>query len=244
MPRIRRWFHVSHDINSDPEVWELTEKFGDRGLRAWLEILSIADRNEGLIPSQDGLLVKAFSIKLNTVQTKTKNILRWFEDRTWLVRDPVLRVRNYAVFNPSRDAKGKQLASPPILSEPNHPNHSDPIPPKPPKKDEYSFHFGRAWKVYGYGSKAKAWEAWKKLKADSLIDVQEKIFDGLAAELEWRTRADNYQRTTDARFFIPEACHLSTWLNQRRWDQVLKPIPEGKESQQSEQIRRILAKGL
>ena len=47
MPRIRRWFHVSHDINSDPEVWELTDRFGDRALRVWMQMLSIADTNNG-----------------------------------------------------------------------------------------------------------------------------------------------------------------------------------------------------
>ncbi|MGH3849124.1 MAG: hypothetical protein ACRDRT_05390, partial [Pseudonocardiaceae bacterium] len=50
MPRIRRWFHISQDINFDPEIWELTETLGDRSLRVWLEVLSIADRNEGAIP--------------------------------------------------------------------------------------------------------------------------------------------------------------------------------------------------
>ena len=38
---------MSHDINSDPEVWELTDTFGDWLLYAWLQILSVADRGEG-----------------------------------------------------------------------------------------------------------------------------------------------------------------------------------------------------
>src|SRR6266576_595692 len=50
MPRVKRWFPVSHDINTDIEVWELTDQFGLTGLRAWLEILSIADRNDGELP--------------------------------------------------------------------------------------------------------------------------------------------------------------------------------------------------
>jgi len=118
MPRIRRWFRVSHDINSDPEVWELTEKFGDRGLRAWLEILSIADRNDGMVTTPRNLLVKALSIKLNTTLDKTTRILDWFDDKTWTLQDPVLRVRNYSIYNPSRDAnkipQGDSIVSPPI----------------------------------------------------------------------------------------------------------------------------------
>ena len=119
MPKIRRWFNVSHDINSDPEVWELTDKFGDRGLRAWLECLSIADRNDGYIPGQSDTLLRALSIKLNTSQTRLRLILDWLLMRTWLVSDPLLRVRNYITYKPSREAKREQTVSPPRLtSEP------------------------------------------------------------------------------------------------------------------------------
>ena len=47
MPRRKHYFPVSHDINNDPEVWELTDTFGDWLLFVWLEILSVADRSEG-----------------------------------------------------------------------------------------------------------------------------------------------------------------------------------------------------
>ena len=50
MPKIKRWFKVNQDINGDPKSWELSDRFGISGLRAWLEILSIADRNEGVLP--------------------------------------------------------------------------------------------------------------------------------------------------------------------------------------------------
>lgn len=52
MPRIKRWFPVSHDINRDPEIVQLCRKFGLTGLRCWLEILSIADRNDGVLPGR------------------------------------------------------------------------------------------------------------------------------------------------------------------------------------------------
>lgn len=47
MSRINRYFPVSHDINRDPEVWELTETFGGWLLYAWLEILAVTDPNDG-----------------------------------------------------------------------------------------------------------------------------------------------------------------------------------------------------
>lgn len=47
MPTRKHWFPVSHDINSDPEVRELTDTFGEWLLLAWLQILSVTDRNDG-----------------------------------------------------------------------------------------------------------------------------------------------------------------------------------------------------
>ena len=47
MPRIKRWFPVSHDINSDPEIWEMRRLIGEKSLSIWLELLSIGDRNGG-----------------------------------------------------------------------------------------------------------------------------------------------------------------------------------------------------
>lgn len=44
MPRIKRWFPVSHDINHSPTIRMLVHDFGAPGLRIWLEILSISDR--------------------------------------------------------------------------------------------------------------------------------------------------------------------------------------------------------
>jgi uncharacterized phage protein (TIGR02220 family) len=46
MPVPKRYFHVSQEINLDPDVWELTEKFGDRSMRTWLQILVFLDRTE------------------------------------------------------------------------------------------------------------------------------------------------------------------------------------------------------
>lgn len=61
MPRIKRWFPVSHDINGDPEVWELTTTFGDWLLPVWLEILSITDRAEGELIGTPVALASTFA---------------------------------------------------------------------------------------------------------------------------------------------------------------------------------------
>lgn len=117
MPRIRRWFHVSHDINSDPEVWEMREKFGDRSLGVWLEILSIADRYAGLVPGDQKYLSSCLAAKCKTKTKTVEGILKYASDREWLVYDPLRRVRNYSKYRPTREHKqipdGEHSAPPP-----------------------------------------------------------------------------------------------------------------------------------
>lgn len=115
MPRIKRWFHVSHDINSDPEVIELTDKFGLMGLKVWLELLSIGDRNEGRLPELSHSTHRSLSIKCNSTVTRVSLVCDWCVTRSWIICDPLPRIRNWLIYNPSRDAKKSELVSPPNL---------------------------------------------------------------------------------------------------------------------------------
>lgn len=115
MPRSIRYFPVNHDINADPEVWELTEQFGDRALRVWLEVLSIADRNKGEIP---GLWESYPSVLAGRTKSTTRHLVtvcKWLT--RWLDIDSqgVARVRNYSKYHKSR---GENSASP-NLTYPN-----------------------------------------------------------------------------------------------------------------------------
>lgn len=40
----KRWFHVSQEINNDPEMWWFTSQFGERAIRTWLQILVYLDK--------------------------------------------------------------------------------------------------------------------------------------------------------------------------------------------------------
>ena len=46
MPRRKQWFPVSLELNDDPEVWDLTDSYGDRALRVLLEYYRILDKTE------------------------------------------------------------------------------------------------------------------------------------------------------------------------------------------------------
>jgi len=117
MPRIRRWFHVSHDINSDPEVWELTDKFGERAFRIWMEILSIADRYDGLVPGEIKYLSSTLAAKCKSRSRTVEGIIKYAADKEWIVYDPVRRLRNQLKYRPRRETNktppGKHYAPPP-----------------------------------------------------------------------------------------------------------------------------------
>lgn len=89
MPRIRHWFHVTHDINGDPEMWELRDKFGDRAGFVWMEILSISDRNDGLVGHNLDQLRNQLASKCRTSRVKVDAIINWCRDRSWLLPDRV-----------------------------------------------------------------------------------------------------------------------------------------------------------
>lgn len=228
MPKIRRWFNVSHDINSDPEVWELTEKFGDRGLRSWLEILSIGDRNMGFIPGSEERLVKAFAIKLNTTKNKVSSILRWFVEATWLVRranvelsssqrrdlddetlrklDWCFRIRNYAMYNTTREGK-KNLSNSPLPnlpSEPPYPSLKDPEPAPLTATPEPSA-----------GSKKRKLELSPELRvaADAVYKTDTKKFERIAVWLnEGKKHGFSDAVMAEAlRQFLPHARECREW---------------------------------
>lgn len=106
MPRIRRWFPVSHDINRDPEVWALTEKFSDKALRIWLECLSIADRNEGVVTRALDDWCRAVTFLLRTHHRRTTEVVAEFLRLGWLVLDEdhkTVRVAKYAEYHQTRE---------------------------------------------------------------------------------------------------------------------------------------------
>lgn len=148
MPPIKRWFPVSQNINSDPEVWELTDKFGDRALRVWLEMLSWSDRNEGLLKGK----IEWWTQSLMSVYhchnprwyrrdlERLQKAIRWMSERGWIAlrsasdgyqsdvregSETALVVLNYAKYHKQR-VTNKLPSEPSEPSEPskNHKNDS------------------------------------------------------------------------------------------------------------------------
>jgi hypothetical protein len=139
MPRKRHWFHVSHDINSDEEVWELTDEYGAWGLRVWFQLLSIADRNEGVVKGDLDTLSRGMS-RLWGSNSKRYNsewrtnrariMLEWMSNKRWIrIESDAVTIVNWLIYNPKR--------SQPVPVDPAPTNQSYPNQPKYPKKDTY-----------------------------------------------------------------------------------------------------------
>jgi hypothetical protein len=231
MPPIKRWFPVSHDINSDPEVVALTDAYGLTGLKVWLELLSIGDRNEGVIGSDLDSIVRSLSIKCNSTQSRVRLVCDWIVTRLWVDCDSTVRLHNYAKYHRTREP----ISNPPDL--PNLPNHTRPIkPPKSPKggRPIEDLVFRKFWAIYPKKvGRDSAYRAWCK-EARHCSDVQDEIFASLGWQVEQR------QWRADGGRYIP---HPATWLNRGGWKD--EPQPAGPERNEAdEQIQRILKRGL
>ena len=118
MPTITRWFPVSHDINGDPEMWELRDLHGHQAGFIWLEILSIADRNKGLVGHDPEQLRNQLASKCRTSRIKAGLVLDWCRVKGWLTSDDGLRVAKFAEYHKTRGTK----VAPSYPSEPSEPN--------------------------------------------------------------------------------------------------------------------------
>lgn len=204
-----RYCPVSQELNSDPESWELTDTFGDRSLRIWIEILAILDREKNSWKLVDGW-DSVISRKVRQSSATVRRVVGWMLAKHWLeVRQlsvegqpEVLRARNYGKYR-----KIAAEASPPP-NPPNPPNLT--YTPIVPKGDDG---FESFWKEYPRKiGKGAAEKAWKKIKPSK--ETVEAILTAVSVQ----KKSDQWQK--DGGQFIP---HPATWLNQKRWEDELAP---------------------
>ena len=130
MSRRGRYVPISQLFNDDPEAWELTDAFGDRALRTWIEILRIMEETENAWKQVDGWPA-SLSRKVRQSPATVQRIVGWLLAKHWLeVRQPladdpstVLSARNYWKYHRKQETKktGSEsdiVSSYPILSEP------------------------------------------------------------------------------------------------------------------------------
>src|SRR3990167_979055 len=123
MPRIKRWFPVSQDINADPEVWAMRHQIGEKSLSIWLEFLSIADRNQGELPGDSEELLRLVSGRCQAAVRTVRAVYQFALSRMWLTSDLPLKVTKWGKYHVSRGDKKNTTTS--LPSEPSEP--SEPI---------------------------------------------------------------------------------------------------------------------
>lgn len=123
MPRIKRWFPVSHDINSDPEIWEMRRSIGEKSLSIWLEILSIGDRNGGELSGRYEELTRSIAGKCQATTRTVTAVFDFAKSKLWVESQPTLRVSNFLKYHRTEERKetpqGIKNCSPPNQTEPN-----------------------------------------------------------------------------------------------------------------------------
>src|SRR4030095_16356775 len=111
MPKITRWFPVSHDFLDDSETHALREKHGDRVILMWLRMLSWADRNEGFIKGDLQQIAKGFGRDHDPIHPKSNAnwgsiCLRSMIDLGWITpTSKGVRVSNYLKYHKTRGTK-------------------------------------------------------------------------------------------------------------------------------------------
>jgi hypothetical protein len=111
VPKIIRWFKLSHDFLDNPDTLTLREKHGDRVILMWLRMLSWADRNEGFIKGNIEQIAKGFGRDHDPIHP-TSNAkwglicLRSMADLGWItLRSDGIQIVNYAKYNNTRGQK-------------------------------------------------------------------------------------------------------------------------------------------
>lgn len=209
VPRIKRWFPVSHDINADPEVLELTDRFGLAGLKIWLQLLSIGDRNDGEVRGQIEYICQSllFCFASNSRRYGTKwrlnrcqMVLEWMRNKGWIeTKSNLILISNHANYHKTRGPNK-------VPSEPSEP--SEPSYLKKDKKGTQPNGFASFWSLYPKKkSKGDAEKAWKSLKiTDALLAL---IISGLhraRESVDWQKQKGQ---------FIP---YPATWLRAKGWE--------------------------
>jgi len=121
-----RYFPFSQEFNSDAEGWELTDTFGDRSIRIWIEILAILDRernNWKLVEGWDSVI----SRKVRQSPATVSRVVGWMSAKSWLEVRQVSTSGQPEVLYAPNFAKYRKTAAEPKLSPnpPNPPNLTD-----------------------------------------------------------------------------------------------------------------------
>ncbi len=210
---------MSHDFNRDSQIVEARKKFGDWTGYAWLEILSIADRNSGIVPGTieqiaDRLAPISLKNYLKPASKVAQIFLEYARDCGWIgVELDHIQVLKYREYHPSREAKE---APPKQPKQPNETKHTKEEDKKPQAalalpdwiNPETRTGFEEFWFSYPKKkNKGDAEKAWKVIRPNKEL-VDKMLYSLQAAKCSADWLKDNGQ-------FIP---YPASWLRAKGWE--------------------------
>ena len=80
----QRYVPITQGFNDDPEAWELTDQFGDRSIRLWIEILRIMEETGNQWRMVDGWSA-SLSRKVRQSPANVQRIVGWMLAKGWLI---------------------------------------------------------------------------------------------------------------------------------------------------------------
>jgi|SRR5215467_9516946 len=220
MPRIKRWHPISHDLNADTEVWELTETFGDRSLRIWIEVLSIGDRNNGILPGKWKDYARLLAGRCRSSRRHVEKVCEWVARWLEIDSEGVASIRNYKKYHrteehnpapPRPDQTGPDLYK--IHTAPKNGADYSPSPKKNRKRDKLNptpaqlESFNRFWEPYPRkDAREEALNEWLKLNPDQ--ELESIIVAAVHQYAKW-----TYDKNTERQHIKMAA----PWLRAKRW---------------------------
>lgn len=139
MPKITRYHPVNHDFNRDPEIVQARKNFGDWIGYAWLECLSIGDRNKGIVPGTidqiaDRLAPNSLQKYHKRAADCAKNFLRYAEELGWIrVKTDYILILKYGNYHRTRGTKQGLSETSETSDQPKQPKkHKNASLPTPP----------------------------------------------------------------------------------------------------------------
>ena len=160
MPRIKRWLHLSQELNRDPEFREYAKKFGLGGVRFWLEVLAILDRTDNYWDLQKefdlGLLAGSCETKRHIIQRSYEHLrdINWLRVGIDPDQKSFIYAPKWAEYNQRREDKGSMLDT----TRNQESTYPTPSPTPSPYKEIYkekvselqtsNEHFEEFWETY------------------------------------------------------------------------------------------------
>ena len=182
-------------------MWELTRKCGDRSLRVALQFFAIGNRNGGLLPTMSQAFARVVAGMCQVSASTVTKVWQHSLTYSWIVCDPVPRLRNYPYSQKSWDRKKSQpgrhkIRLDKIRLEENKYSHA---PAQPAG-------FAEFWSSYPRKkNKGEAERIWKK------INPSEDLRSGILNSIEALKKSPDWNRGVR---FIP---YPATWLNAKGW---------------------------